>query len=83
MYLRLLVIVRLSENESEKLVSEGVIVAGKRCKNDQTEPARSNQHRVVRIEVRQGRPGDDNVRTCVESAPVARRSNCCVEDEVD
>ena len=83
MYLRLLVIVRLSENESEKLVSEGVIVTGKGCKNDQTEPARSNQHRVVRIEVRQGRPGDDNVRTCVESAPVARRSNCCVEDEVD
>lgn len=83
MYLRLLVIVRLPKYECEKLVSEGVIVAGKGCKNDQTKRARSNQHCVVRIEVGQGSPCDDNVRTCVESAPVARRSNCCVEDEVN
>ena len=70
-YLRFLIIVRLPENEGKKLVSEGVIVAGKRRKDHQTEPTRSNQHRVVRIKVRQGCSCDDNVRTCVESAPVA------------
>jgi hypothetical protein len=42
MYLRFLVIVGLSENECKELVSERVIVAGKRCKNHQTEPACSN-----------------------------------------
>jgi hypothetical protein len=34
MYLRFLVIVRLSENECEELVSERIIVAGKGCKYD-------------------------------------------------
>ena len=82
-YLRFLIVIGLSENQREKLVSEWVVVARESSEDDQAERTCSNQHRVVRVKVGEGCSGDDYAWTGVVCTPVACGRDRSVEDKVD